>query len=245
MVVGVYHFDTPGRDLFNPSIPEIMGERRQKEIQVLVDQLAQFKPTKICIESRHTSDVFQKRLDSYWKGEYDLKQGERDQLGLRLAKQLGHKSIYPVDVPSDMAFDPVMKKAEELNKMDFIDQLMAETGTFLASIFDEDVADKLTMSQVLAKINSEEADAQNHGTYLKLATIAEGDDFPGVEMLGEWYKRNLKISVNLFSQIENEGERILLIIGSGHAKIIRDAIQDMPNVDNVSPLKYLQPDSLA
>src|SRR5262245_36516199 len=90
LVVGVFHFDSPGLDMFNPKMKDILGERRQRDILDVVRRLEAFKPTKIAVEAKAGSPAVQARLDKYLKGEYTLKEGEIDQLALRLAKNLGH-----------------------------------------------------------------------------------------------------------------------------------------------------------
>ena len=54
--------------------------KAEAEIAAMVDALAEFKPTKICLESNHTSTEFQERFDRLLAGDYDLTADERDQV---------------------------------------------------------------------------------------------------------------------------------------------------------------------
>src|SRR5262245_26455174 len=110
MIVGVFHMNNPGRDLFNFGIKDVLGERRQKEIQEVVTRLERFRPSKIALEMPAASQTIQRRLDDYQSGKYALTGDERDQLGLRLAK-LGHSKIYGIDFKEDLDFDSVFQFA--------------------------------------------------------------------------------------------------------------------------------------
>ena len=239
MVVGVFHFDVPGRDLFNPSVADLDGDRRQKEIVAMVEALAEFKPTKVCLEAKLGTSAQQDNYEAFLKGDYKLTLDERNQMGFRLAKLLGHKKVFSVDQPAGLDFDSIMKTAQERGQTGYVQSLMDQTGVYLQKAFDPKRLEGLTMGEFLAEMNTKEADLFSHSMYLKLMMVGDGAEYPGASMLASWYERNLKISTNLFRLIEKPGERILLIIGAGHAKIIRDVIEDMPNVSSVSPVPYL------
>jgi hypothetical protein len=69
---------------------------------------------------------------------------------------------------------------------------------------------------------------------LYLGTILEmGDEASnsGVEFTETWYKRNLYILANIMKTVE-PGERILLIMGSGHRAML------MPFVKDKNDLRY-------
>ena len=48
--MGTYHFDNPNQDQFNVKSDNIFSDKRQKEIELLVKQLAKFNPTHIALE---------------------------------------------------------------------------------------------------------------------------------------------------------------------------------------------------
>ncbi len=49
-MVGTYHFDSPGLDLHNPKVDDVLKPRRQRELDALAEALATFRPTKIMVE---------------------------------------------------------------------------------------------------------------------------------------------------------------------------------------------------
>lgn len=50
MVLGSYHFSNPGLDAVNLEADDVLSERRQREIQILAETLAEWRPTKIVVE---------------------------------------------------------------------------------------------------------------------------------------------------------------------------------------------------
>src|SRR5467141_4140826 len=90
LVLGVYHMSNPGHDIFNMQADDVLAPRRQAEIAQVIAALEKFHPTKIAVER----DVFDKRISKdypdYLAGKHELTRNEIEQIGFRLAKQLGH-----------------------------------------------------------------------------------------------------------------------------------------------------------
>src|SRR5438128_9151913 len=93
LVLGTYHMANPGHDIFNMQADDVLAPKRQQEIAQLIEVLKKFHPTKIAIEA----DIWSKRVgqqySDYVAGKYTLSRNEIDQIGYRLAKELGHKSV--------------------------------------------------------------------------------------------------------------------------------------------------------
>ena len=64
------------------------------------------------MESKRVEREYQDYLD----GKYALTRNEIDQLGYRLAKELGHKQLCPIDVEGDFPFDKVQEFAKKNGK---------------------------------------------------------------------------------------------------------------------------------
>ena len=79
----------------------------------------------------------------------------------------------------------------------------------------------------------------NHRPYLYMAQVGTAADPKGAEVLAGWYKRNLLIYGNLVRLIDSPQERILLLIGQGHAKLLSEYVAESPNLRLVDPLGYL------
>jgi hypothetical protein len=98
LVLGTYHMANPGHDIFNMQADDVLSPKRQQEIAQLIEVLKKFRPSKIAIESDIWSKQRVEQYSDYLAGKYTLSRNETDQIGYRLAKELGHKAIYPVDV---------------------------------------------------------------------------------------------------------------------------------------------------
>jgi len=99
-----------------------------------------------------------------------------------------------------------------------------------------------TMREILLRANSEDEILREHGAYLvDHFKIGVGDEYPGADWITTWwYNRNLRIFANLQRIMETPGERILLIIGSGHLPILRHCALASPEYDLVEVHDYLE-----
>jgi|GEM_PF-5618122 len=93
MFLGVFHFRDAGLDDHKPEHQfDVLSDRRQKELEVVLDRLAEFAPTRIAVERRATK---QESLDadysSYLNGGLELTSHEIHQIAFRLAKRLGRE----------------------------------------------------------------------------------------------------------------------------------------------------------
>jgi hypothetical protein len=101
-----------------------------------------------------------------------------------------------------------------------------------------------TVTDALYQMNRPEMLAQAHYPYvLYLAPIAEGNNFAGADMVGDWYKRNFRIFANI-NKMAEEGNRILIVFGQGNVPILREMIGQSPRFCRVNPLPYLKTQSL-
>ena len=96
LVLGTYHMSNPGDDMYNMQPDDVLSPKRQREIAQLIEVLKRFHPTKIAIEADIGSQRVEKEYSNYLAGNYALSRNEIDQIGYRLAKELGHHAIYPV-----------------------------------------------------------------------------------------------------------------------------------------------------
>jgi hypothetical protein len=127
LVLGVYHMSNPGHDIFNMHADDVLAPRRQQEIAELAEVLRKFKPTKIAVE-HDSQGKLNARYEKYLAGNYVLTANETDQIGLRLAKELGHITIYAVDADGDFPFQRVVNYAKATGQSARLDAMMGEIG---------------------------------------------------------------------------------------------------------------------
>jgi len=96
-----------------------------------------------------------------------------------------------------------------------------------------------TVIEILKYLNDPTRIAKEHSDlYLAMAQIGAGDKYYGVDMLTEWYRRNLYIFGNLQDIVE-PGDRVLVIYGAGHCKILQDFVSEYNDFELVDTLEYL------
>lgn len=219
-LLGTYHFDNPNQDQFNVASDNILSEKRQRELDALVTQLAKFKPTHIALEFNKNDSILDKHYQEYLNGKYQLGFSEREQIGFRLARMLGHQHIYSVDEPSiQLNFNPGELAAEFSPLL----QELTETGNKVIGQINKWVQEK-SVGAILSQLNSDELDKMNIDLYYRyLLPIGKGNVQPGVEGVTNWYKRNLVIFKNIKDLItaDKSEKKILVIFGQGHTAMLK------------------------
>lgn len=236
LVLGTYHFANPGLDVVQMEVADVLGDAKQVEIREVADALARFRPTRIAVE--HVPAVAG-RLDSlyhaYVAGSHTLARDETQQLGFRLAAMLGHAGVFPIDHPGDFPFGPVMAYAQTHDPA-FAGFVQQEIGRIAAESSRQQK--EHTVGEILRLANEPAKLAADHGMYLRFARVGAGDSQVGADLLAKWYERNIRIFSNL-QAIAAPGERVLVIIGSGHAPILRDLVAADPEMVLVEAVDYL------
>jgi hypothetical protein len=228
LVLGTYHMASPGRDLFNTQVDDVMSPKRQAEIVALLEALKRFRPTKIAIEANVSSTRAKREYASYRDGKYTLTPNEIDQIGYRLAKELGHRTVYPVDEDGDFPFYRVRNYAIANGRKEQFEAAQALTSArvknesaFLASH---------TVLEHLQFLNADSSSARAVGEYYtSFMPYGEPHEYAGADLIASWFQRNLRIYSNLCALLE-PGDRVLVIYGSGHLGWFRQIIGDDPRV---------------
>lgn len=238
-LLGTYHFDNPNQDQFNVKSDNVLDAKRQKEIEQLVAMLAKYQPTHIALEFNVADSAADKKYQRYLKGDYSLAESEREQIGFRLAKKLGHQHIYAVDVPDiQLDFNP----GELANEYAYLLEQLTQTGNKVINDINQWLT-KYTIGQVLAKMNSPEFDKLNVGLYYKyLLPVGKGNQQPGADGVTSWYKRNLFIFHHIMKLTQNQkNQRVLVIFGQGHTAMLKQFLpySDDFVVEDIN--KYLSP----
>lgn len=236
LVLGVYHFANPGRDVVKITVTDVLSDTRQAEILSVVAALACFRPTKVAVEDLPSSAS---RLDSLYAAyrleRHELSRNETEQLGFRLAAMYEHPRVYPVDYMTDLPFGELVEYAE-VHDPDFLTFMEEERTRITAE--DNRQQRENTVAEILRQKNDLEGLAMSHGIYMQFARVGAGDTFVGADLLSKWYERNIRIFNNIQS-LARPGDRILLVIGSGHAPIVRELITSDPQMMLADPLQYL------
>ena len=241
MLLGMYHMSNPGMDAINREADDVLSDRRQAEIADLIMRLARFAPQRIMVESAYGDPWAQQRYEAYLTGEHELSRNETQQVGFRLARQLGHARVYPVDYP--MFQDSTALEFYEAHHPESkteAEQIRA--GWAAASADDEERMRTSTVADYLSHLNSEDWWAFDLDTRYALQTSmrhAQYDQYAGADLLTSWYKRNLRIITNIHRSSAEEDERVLVLMGAGHNRILWDLIDTSPLLCRVDPRPFL------
>ena len=224
LVLGTYHMANPGHDIYNMKADDVLSEKRQQEIAQLIEVLKKFHPTKIAIEADPGSEKVKQQYSDYVAGKYTLSRNEIDQIGYRLAKELGHPAVYPVDEDGDFPWPRVVDYAKANSRKDKLDVISAEWGTMVKE--EGEFLASHTVLETLVYMNSDAKAAKDVATYYALVPFGEPFDYAGPDLLAAWFQRNIRIYHNIVNLAEGPNDRILVIYGAGHLGWLR---QDIAN----------------
>src|SRR5436305_241820 len=248
LILGTYHFDNPGQDKINLQADDVLAPKRQAEIDAVIEKLARFHPTKVAIEAPYRSAAWPERYKQYLAGSYMLGRNEIEQIGFKLAKRLNLPVIYPVDYPMWMnGWTPAemelpRSKANAKWDSDAAKKSDAPPPPPSKPLSAEDeILRKSTVEEYLRRLNSPAKIAENSAAYLNL--LLPGDSvgiYANTDEVTNWYKRNLRIFTNINRITDFPSDRILLVIGAGHLRTLKNLASDAPYFCLVDASPYLE-----
>jgi hypothetical protein len=241
VILGTYHMGTPGNNVVNPKVNDVTAPERQKQIVELVEKLKKFKPTKIVVECDLEDDAkMQEIYEKYLSGNYQLSENETNQIGFRLAKEAGHKKVYCVDW-SDFWDDPNINYAKYAAKDAELDNFLKgvnqnykkEVDAAFAKLYPLPITDQLVF------LNRPDQIEKSHKVYYDIMRIGRGKEYAGAGYLSWWYRRNMVILTNIIRLTDSPDDRILVVYGEGHNKLLNQFAKESEFYHVESPLKYL------
>lgn len=228
LVLGVYHMSNPGHDVFNTKADDVLAPKRQQEIAQVIAALKKFNPNKVVVEQEVGDERVQKAYSEYLAGKHELTNNETEQLGFRLAKELGHKSIYPEDIEGDFPWQRLIDYANGNGRSKEIEAIQTEIRKMVEA--QDAYLASHTVLETLLYLNADEKVAEDVGYYYREAAIGQPYDYPGADLLAEWFRRNARIYTNVMQLIDSPNERVLVIFGSGHLGWLRHNFASNPNL---------------
>ncbi|HYX36794.1 MAG TPA: DUF5694 domain-containing protein [Oligoflexus sp.] len=245
MFLGTYHMGNPGADLSNLKADNIFQQKRQKELDRLVDALAEFRPNRIMVEEMASppdfaSAYFGKFTPEKLKSQND----EIVQVAFRLAQKLKITAVHGIDErpeggePDYFPFDKVQSFAEAHKLKARLDGLTQQMQSSLKKL--ESDQDKSNVAQILIPLNDPNNPLMRNGPfYYELLRFGDGTSQPGADLNAGWYLRNAKIFSKLV-QVAKPGDRVFVLFGAGHGYWLRHFASETPGFRLIDPLPYLQ-----
>jgi len=220
VILGTFHMANPGRDVIKFEADDVLAQHRQAELEDLAARLAEFRPTKVCVEQ---TPEYQATLDDafarYLEGNAEPSRSEIQQVGFRLARLCGLKRVFGIDDDTPMEWDDLnaylaSHPDEDKRYRERIEALQVE-----AEKKSEALA-RTPIREFLRAMNEEDALRRDAGLYVDFAGLGGVGEHGGADMTASWYRRNIRIFSNLVGLTE-PGDRIFVAFGAGHVPILR------------------------
>ncbi|MFD1675694.1 DUF5694 domain-containing protein [Alicyclobacillus fodiniaquatilis] len=233
MVLGSVHLNNPGLDMHNTEFDDMRTEKRQAQIQELVSRLQRFQPTHVALEAPskiqcQLSTEYQQYLD----GKMELSPSEGHQIGFRIAKELGHESVYAVDWMEHIGNRALGEVYEWARSH--------QPGLLEDEPFSEEDVTQQTILDIFRNVNQPAAALENHRWYIqKIARVGMGEEHIGIDWLRWWYQRNLIVYDKVTRLMQSPSDRVLVIYGAGHLHLLTQFFKESGLCQVVNSLDYL------
>lgn len=233
VLLGTMHFTPSESDMYTSDELAVGSEKRQKEIQEVVEKIAKFAPDQICIEyPANAQDEADSLYRAYLDGKYVLEDNEIDQLGFQSAKRLQLDHLTCVNYYGNFDTEPMVNFAQENGQLEILQHLDAFGQEFVSEI-NQTLAEE-SIIDFLRYLNTEESLNRNASIYSDIfVRVGAGDDFPGTELVADWYRTNLHIFTHVLRSIQPTDRAVLVIFGQGHIPILKSLFETNPNFEVV------------
>jgi len=228
LVLGVYHMANPGHDIFNTQADDVLTPRRQAEISQLTAVLKKFNATKIAVERGPGDKRLSKDYTDFVAGKHELTRNEVEQIGFRLARDLGHKAVFGVDADGEFPYPRVAKYAKATGRSKEFEEIQLEIGAMVKA--QDSYLSTHSVLETLLYMNTDEKVAEAVGFYYRQAHLSEPWDWAGADLVADWFRRNIRIYSNVMELVESPNERILVVFGAGHLGWLQQNFGSDPNV---------------
>lgn len=238
MVLGVYHFSNPGQDLNNFDAEDVLSDRRQNELTILVDALAKFEPTVLAVEASAAAPYKDQDWPKFLAGELPESRNEIEQIGYRLAKTANVDRVYAIDEqpsegePDYFPYEGVAKSAEATGRSDEL-KSMSDASSLMAGLA---AAEEKSIPHALLFMNT---NTDFDSFYWDIIGFGEGEDQPGAELASYWFLRNAKI-FNKLQQVTQPGDRVVVVYGAGHRYWLEKLVENTTDYDLEPVSPYLK-----
>jgi hypothetical protein len=266
LLLGVYHMANPGQDVVNVEADDVLAPTRQEELVELADCLERWNPDAIAVEYPRTGQEHLDRLYEEFRDgthAYDEElaldeshplhdepisrvRSETIQVGFRLAERTGLERLLADDSSirdhldiDDEAADQFDLEAATRRGLSTLEVELPDLEAGLQA--EQEHLDQSTIVDHLHWINREDALHDNHDLMFAaaLAGVDEADADLGVGFLAGWYARNIQTVANIWHMTDEDTDRVVKIVGTGHVHVLRHLLDEAPMFCPVSPLGVL------
>ena len=234
LLIGTFHFNNPGADVVKTKSFDILKDESQKELELIASKIKEFNPTKIFVEWSYEE---QSELDSlyylYQKDQYFsleglnnfYKKNEIFQLAFRAAKLNNLETVYGIDYEgTQFPFDSVMSVIAEEKQL-MLQSEIEKTIKKVTSDFDNKIAAGTSLIDLMYDVNSNEEREMSNKFHNQVPLIAGGkNNLIGPFLTSEWHKRNLYMWSLIQKRVNDNDQRIMILLGASHVAMIKNFI---------------------
>ena len=258
-LVGTFHFNGSS-DVIKGTKVDMETPEKQRQLDELVGKLQKTRADKVFVEWMPDRQRF---VDStyalYRKGQRPVgsprqNNNEVVQLGFRLANKLNLSRVYCADADGVFDYPAAQQYAKAHGQAailtnTFADQQLPDSAGQLIKARLKAIASTQPPSpdypsksilEQFQHMNAERSYRLGMDAYvLELARVGGGDNYPGADLAGEFFKRNVRIYTNLLRHVDVQHDRaIILIIGQGHVAFLKSILRynSLFEVADVLPL---------
>lgn len=239
MMLGVFHFANPGRDVVKSEVIDVSTDENQAYLAGLATRLAAFRPTDVLVECVPSAQPRQDAAYAAWRdGTVALGVNETQQIGFRVAKA--------ADLDGVTCFDEGDVHWNGGPMFEYIGTHEPERKVAMDAVFASLSAREtreqttLPLPALLRLTNDPERDRENKDLYIVTNAVDAGGGFLGADASASWWHRNFRMYANV-QKAASPGRRVLVIAGAGHTAILKDllAIDGAREAEDVN--SYLSP----
>ncbi|MEM7372531.1 MAG: DUF5694 domain-containing protein [Bacteroidota bacterium] len=220
---------------------DVMDKNRQNELNALTEQLAHFDADKILLHVPFHSmgeERTNAKYQAYLQGLHPLNRSVQEQLGFRLAEQLGHPRLFGIE------------DHEALNLAGGLDMIQSEEEleelkTFIQNEQSIESAKQAqstlgSIAEYFGYLNREDVLEYEHSVLLKgLSQLKEDGKSIGATLLADWYGYHVRLYANLQQVATESGQKVIVLLPSRHLPLFQELLEADPNYEWVSASPYL------
>ena len=146
---------------------------------------------------------------------------EIHQLGFRLAAQLKHRHLYAVDWHGPGPDISDVYRWGQVHQPTLHQELETQMQALSATVRDPRPESKSILDH-LRTANEPGRPLQEQEWYMGgFALIGSESEYPGVDWMTGWYRRNMMVYVNVARLVASPDDRILVMFGAGHRYLLQ------------------------
>lgn len=230
LLIGTFHYHNPGLDVVKTKSFDILSQAAQLELEEISSDIQAYNPSKIFVEWPYNA---QRELDSLYKlykedkyftnknlSDFYLK-NEIFQLAFRVAKNNNLEKVYAMDyLRTDFPYEKVMNDIES-NKQIHLKKKIEKALVSFTTDFDKMIESGTSLKELTLALNTDEKRYESNNLHNNIFSIAGStDEFNGVFLTSEWYKRNLYMWSLIEKNTTDSDKHIMVLAGSSHAAMM-------------------------